>query len=227
MNASTRILKQCPLFSGLEDEALGELAAVSLVRDLRKGQALFREGDRAEGFYIVGSGSVKVFKRSPGGREHILHFFNPGDMVAEAAVFDRGTFPAHAKALEDARILYVYKKDFMNLLARDPDMVFRILSGITRKLREFAAVIEELSLKDVSARLARYILENARTEEGRMVCRLGTSKAQLAARLGTVNETLSRTLGKLKLGGLIAETDAGIVVLDTAGLEKLRETGLT
>jgi len=147
-------------------------------------------------------------------------------VIAEAAVFDSGTFPAHAAALEDSRILFLFKKEFLGLVKEKPELIFKILSGITRKLRQFAAIIEELSLKDVTARLARYLLENSRSEAGRRTCRLDISKSQLAARLGTVNETLSRTLGKLKQRGLISETGDGIIILDEAALEDLVENGL-
>jgi len=224
---SCAILERCHLFAGLERPVLERVAAISLVRAIRKGQTLFCEGDDADGFYIVGEGCIKVFKRSPGGREHILHLFRRGQVVAEAAVFDGGAFPAHAAALEEGQVVFIFKSEFLRLLRENPKLILKILAGITGKLREFATTIEELSLKDVSARLARYLLNNCDLNQRQPVCRLGIPKAQLAARIGTVNETLSRTLTRLKLKGLIAETNAGIVLLEPQALRDVMENGST
>ena len=218
-------MKECDLFCGLDEALLEKVARASLARTVKKNGILFHQGDKAEGFYIIDSGRIKVYKQSPSGREHILHVFGPGDLVAEAAVFDQKTFPANAAAMEDSKVLFLFRAEFLRLLSENPELVFKILSGITRKLRDFAATIEELSLKDVTARLARFVLENITAEGNRKICRLDMSKSQLAARLGTVNETLSRTLGKFKARGVLAETKEGLVVLDESTLSHMIEGG--
>jgi len=94
-----------------------------------------------------------------------------------------------------------------------------MMSGYSRRLRQFVAKIEELSLKDIKTRLAGYIIENSSAENGITVCRLGYSKKELASLLGTIPETFSRALAFLKQKNLIIEKENMILVPDP---EKLR-----
>jgi CRP/FNR family transcriptional regulator len=89
-------------------------------------------------------------------------------------------------------------------------------------LRQFAGQIEDLTFKDVPARLARYLVELAGDE--RNVVDLPISKTQLASRLGTVSETLSRTLRKLSEDELIKVQGKTITILDHDRLEDLAES---
>jgi CRP/FNR family transcriptional regulator len=94
-----------------------------------------------------------------------------------------------------------------------------MMSGYSKRLRQFVAKIEELSLKDIKARLAGYLLENSAVENGVTACRLKYSKKELSSLLGTIPETLSRALAFLKQQKLIIEKDNTIVIPDP---ERLR-----
>ena len=92
----SNILKQCHLFAGTSEADRQLLLSISKTRDCNRGELLFEEGQVADGFYVVVSGKVKVFKLSPDGRERILHVIHPGSSFADAAIFDDGVFPAFA-----------------------------------------------------------------------------------------------------------------------------------
>ena len=214
------IMKQAYLFSGLDNSQRRRIALRALVRKFPEGAEVFAMGDRASGFYLVVQGAVKVFRLSPEGREHILHFCRPPDLIAESAVFADGVFPAAAAAIEPSTLALFPRAEIIDAIKRDSDLALAMIAGMSRRLREFVNVIDDLSLKDVTARLAGYLLQHARGG----VCELPGSKAQLASHIGTVAEPLSRALRKLKSLGLIEERSGQtIAIADEEGLRALYE----
>ncbi|TRO82695.1 Crp/Fnr family transcriptional regulator [Desulfuromonas acetexigens] len=212
-------IKRCPLFAGVTNDDLDHLLRISKARESTKGELLFSDGEVAAGFFIVGTGKVKVFKLSPDGKERILHIVHPGGTFAEAAIFGSGTYPAYAQPLEASQLIFFPKREFLDLLRSDSQLAINMIAGLSRFLRQFANQIEELTFKDVPARLARYLLDLA-GDEAKQV-ELPISKSQLASKLGTVSETLSRTFRKLTDDDLIVVRGKVIELLDRDRLEDL------
>lgn len=213
------VIKKCPLFAGVTDEDLERLLRVCKSREQGRGDLLFSEGDEALGFYVVGTGKVKIFKLSPEGKERILHIVHPGGTFAEAAIFGNGLYPAYAEPLEKSLLLFFPKKEFLELLHQHSQIAINMIGGLSRFLRQFASQIEELTFKDVPARLARYLLDLAGDEAEKVT--LPISKSQLASNLGTVSETLSRTFRKLSDDAIIDVQGKKIIILDRDRLEDL------
>lgn len=218
---TTEVIKKNPLFSGLAADELEQLRQIVATRQVKRGDLLFSEGDEAEGFYIVASGKVKVYKLSPEGKERILHIVHPAGTFAEAAIFGDGRYPAYAEPLEPSRLLFFPKGAFLRLLHNQSRIAINMIGGLSRFLRQFASQIEELTFKDVPARLARYLLELAGDAR---VFSLPISKSQLASNLGTVSETLSRTFRKLSDEGYIQVDGKQITILDPDLLADLAES---
>jgi CRP/FNR family transcriptional regulator, dissimilatory nitrate respiration regulator len=210
-----------PLFSGLSEEQLGELAMIVLDQGFRRGQTIFLEGDEGNGFYVVNTGKVKIFKLSPDGKEQILHIFGPGEPFAEVPVFAGQRFPANAEALEESRLFFFPRAGFLNLIGRHPSLALNMLAVLSRRLRQLAGLVEDLSLKEVPARLAAYILYQSERQQGEAEFELEIAKGQLASLLGTIPETLSRMLAKLVKEGLIESSGPRIKILQRTGLQEL------
>jgi len=215
----SHILKQCHLFAGTSEEDRQMLLSLSKSRDYNRGELLFEEGQVADGFYVVVSGKVKVFKLSPDGRERILHVIHPGSSFADAAIFDDGAFPAFAMCIDQSSLLFFPKDQFLTLLHRQPQLAINMIAGLSRFLRNFAIQIEDLTFRDVPARLARFLISEY-DKDSRQV-KLTVSKAQLASNLGTTSETLSRTLRKLADEELIAVQGRTINLIDLNRLHDL------
>jgi CRP/FNR family transcriptional regulator len=203
----TDVLRKTPLFATLPDADLRRVADLAVSRRFSKKEAVFREGDRADGFFIVGSGKVKVFKLSGEGKEQILHVLEAGQTFAEAVIFEGGVYPAHAEALTDADLLFLPKRPFVDLLERTPGVAVRMLASLSRWLKRMTDLAESLSLRDVETRLVFYLSEELKArgippKDGAELD-LPIGKNVLASRLGTVPETFSRTLKKLQDDGLI------------------------
>lgn len=216
------VIKSCHLFAGVTAEDLEKLAEVGRLRSFEKGELLFSFGEEARGFFVVGKGKVKIYRLSPDGKERILHIVQPGGTFAEAAIFGDGLYPAFAEPLEKSLLLFFPRAEFLDLLHRHSQIAINMIGGLARFLRQFATQIEELTFKDVPARLARFLTDLCGDEED--VVTLPISKTQLASRLGTVSETLSRTLRKLSDEGLIEVRGKEITILDVDRLEDLAES---
>ncbi|HZW35948.1 MAG TPA: Crp/Fnr family transcriptional regulator [Candidatus Deferrimicrobiaceae bacterium] len=216
------VLRNTPLFANLPPEDLRRVAEIASLRRYEKKESIFREGERADGFYVVGEGRVKIFKLSENGKEQVLHLIGPGQSFAEATIFEGGTFPAHAEALETCGVVFLPKRPFTDLLERNPRIAIRMMASLSRWLKRMTDLVESISLRDVEARLVRYLSEELAvrgvpSRDG-AVLDLNVSKTVLASRLGTVPETFSRTLKKLQDEGKIRVKGKQIRILKADSL---------
>ncbi len=218
-------ISSVPLFDGLPEEEMDQLASIATERSYRKGMSIFMEGDEGDGFYVVLSGRVKIFKLSAEGKEQTLHIFGAGEPFGEVALFAGKRFPANAEAMEDTRILFFPKDSFAGLIRENPSVAMNLLALLSVRLRRFAALIEDLSLKEVPGRLSAYLLYLSGERNGVLELDLEVTKAQLASLLGTIPETMSRILGRMSRQGLIESDGRKIRILDSRGLEELAQTG--
>ncbi len=209
-----------PLFSGLADEQMRELAAIVINKPYTRGQIIFQEGEEGRGFYVVQAGRVKIYKLSPDGKEQILHIFGPGEPFAEVPVFAGQRYPANAEALEDSRLWFFPRAGFVDLIRRHPSLALNMLAVLSMRLRQLVNLVEDLSLKEVPARLAAYLLYTAE-QKGTHQFTLDIPKSQLANLLGTTPETLSRVLATLVKEAYIDSSGPTIAIKDRMGLQAL------
>jgi len=219
------ILAEVPLFSGLPTDQLDKLRAIMEVREVERGTTIFSDGDYANGFYVVADGSVKIYKMSLEGKEKILHIFGPPEPFGEVPVFAGTKFPANALAASRSCLLFFPRDAFVKLVTENPSLCLNMLAVLSMRLRQFTDQIENLSLKEVPARLAGYLLSLAREQENRKVVNLPIPKGQLAGLLGTIPETLSRIFSRMTQQGLISVDGRHIHLLDFEGIAALSENG--
>ena len=212
------------LFEGLPANDRAILASIARPRAFGAGQAIFADGDPGAGFFVVSSGRVKVFKLAPDGKEQILHVWGPGEVFGEVAVFEGGSYPAHAEAIEPSRTLFFPRRDLLEAIGRQPELALRMLALLSRRLRRFAAQVEDLTLREVPARLAAYLLLRDEEQGGRGVVELDLAKGQLANLLGATPETFSRVLTRLAREGFVAsEGPRTLRLVDAKGLADLAD----
>lgn len=221
-------LRGCQLFAGLPPEDLANIAAITLVKPLDKGEYLFRQGDRSQGFYIVQRGAINVHRVNALGKEQIIHVFRPGESFAEATLATETGYPADARAIEPSQVFLVQKVGFISLLKRQPELALRMLGSMSIHLRVLVGQLEDLTLKDVETRLANWLLKRCPHRETAQPVQieLGMTKRVLAAELGTVSETFSRTLAKFRDQDLIHVNGKSITVLNPAKLNQVLKQNL-
>jgi CRP/FNR family transcriptional regulator len=185
---------------GLPAADIEVIASFVVPKHLDKGDYLFREGDRSEGFYIVQKGAINVHRVSAAGKEQVIHLFRPIESFAEATLATEGGYPADARATEPTTVLLVPKRDFVDLLRKRPELSLRMLGSMSQRLRVIVALLDDLTLKDMETRVANWLLKRCPRPIGNreVEIKLDRTKRVLAAEFGATSETLSRTLAKFR-----------------------------
>jgi CRP/FNR family transcriptional regulator len=219
------LLRRSPAFAGLPDAVLTALAAAAVERNFTRGQVIFLEGEPCAGLHIISAGEVKIFKLSAQGREHILQHLGPNGTFNEVAVLDGDPNPASAAAVTDATVCIITRDEIKRLAQAHPTLAWALIESTARRTRQLVAMVEDLALRSVRARLARLLLTEAQRslatseiDRSQMV-----TQAELAARLGTVREMIGRALRELADEGLIAFDRHRIVIKDRQALAAVAE----
>lgn len=216
-------LRNCQLFVGLPAGDVEAIAAFTVVKHLDKGDYLFREGDRSDGFYVVQKGGINVHRVSPSGKEQVIQLFRPTESFAEATLASAGGYPADARATESSAVLLVPKAEFVDLLRRRPELGLRMLGSMSQHLRVLVSLVDDLTLKDMETRVANWLLKRCPRPvgKGEVEIKLDRTKRVLAAEFGATSETLSRTLAKFRDQKLIRVSGKTITIMRPPELEEL------
>ncbi|MEW6288039.1 MAG: Crp/Fnr family transcriptional regulator [Chloroflexota bacterium] len=203
-----KTLRVNPYFDELPESVLKDLTAVTQLREYERGDVLFWEGDECAGLHIIASGSVKLYRVSPQGRQYIIAVLTEGATCNEVPAFDGGTNPVNVEALETTRVWVVDAQTLRALVKTNPEFALKILSKFGQNLRNLVGKVSEMAFYQVTHRLARLIAEMERGP------RPHWTQEQLAARLGTVREVVSRSLKELEKSGAIRVEDRRIQIAD-------------
>lgn len=216
----TADLARVPLFEHLSPNDLLRIASVVRRRRYGREATIFTRGQKADGVYVLLDGRVRLLRTSPDGRRQILHTVDPPEAFAEAAAFAGGAFPARAEAVLPSECLFLPRAELIGLVTQYPEMAMRLLASMSMRLQHFVRLIADLGLREVSARLVRYLLEEAE-RQGRGRFRLPLAKGELAQHLGTTPETLSRSFARLREQGLLETSGKTVHLLAPARLQTI------
>ena len=226
--AKLQLLKQVPYFASLPPGELRELAAGLGERHYQAGDVIFRKGDQCEGLCVVLSGRVRTVTTSAAGREQVLKVFGPGRTFAEIPVFDDGPLPADAVAVTDSTIALLPPADVVDLVRHHPDVALDVIRLFASRLRAYKVFVEDLSLRNVVARVAKLLLDRARGQttlvEDAASLRLQYTQDEIAAMVGSVREVVQRALKTLEHAGVIQMTRRRIRIIDVEGLNLWSES---
>jgi CRP/FNR family transcriptional regulator len=213
-------LKNCTLFARVEDAGLARLEGIAQLRRYPRGQVIFSQGEPVPGAFVVRDGLVRVYRLAPTGKEHVLYLAEPGRTFAEVAAVGGMPCPAFAQALEPTTCVLLPTGPLARALQEDHPLCLQLIAGLAERARHMVQLLEDVVLRDASARLARYLLEAA-GQQGATV-ELPAGKRHVASHLNLASETLSRTLRRLADAGLIESMpDHRVRVLDADGLREL------
>lgn len=193
-------LRQLPYFAFVTPDQLDNLVKHAVRRAFTTGQIIYLEGDESSGLWILEAGRVKAFKLSPDGQEFILRFFSPGDTFNELAALDLGPNPASTMAITDVTAWVIPAQVFTAALINDHALTLNVLHGMAGRVRDLVGRIEDLALRPVTARLARFLLEQI---ENPSLAHPAVTRALIANHLATTPESISRSLRLLEDAGAI------------------------
>ena len=225
MGVSVKLLRRFHLFIGLNEKEFKEIIAIASLKRVEKEEILFSDCEEANGFYVVLSGKVKLYKVSPEGKEQIVQVISAPESFGEASLFLKGSHPFYAETLNDCQLFFFPKRDFHRLIKKHPRLSAKMTVALSQCVKRYASLIEDLSLKEVRSRIAKYLLDlplrqlkRARSTEE---VELDLSRAQLASRLGTIRETFSKNLARMKTEGIIDVKKNKVLILNREALEKM------
>ncbi|MFQ6038902.1 MAG: Crp/Fnr family transcriptional regulator [Candidatus Aminicenantales bacterium] len=195
------------------------LEEIGKLRKFIKGEMLFHAQDKADGFYYVLKGQIRVYRMDEQGKELEVVRLGPGDFLGEAVVFVSDVFPVFAQAVLDTETLFFERSVVEQKVLHEPHLADFFIRLLARKCVALTNRIESLGLRTVRQRLVQYLLARC---SGDRACEveLPVKKAELAKILGTISETLSRNLKQMQEEGLIQVKGRLIIIKNCPGLRQ-------
>jgi CRP/FNR family cyclic AMP-dependent transcriptional regulator len=198
------LLKQIPIFSCLDDEELDRLVRAAVRKKFARNTVLLSEGDITDSLYVIISGKVKTVITDENGREIILAISSAGDYFGEMALIDGEPRSATIITREPCQLFVFSRQDVREILRSNPDMVFTLLKGLIKRLRETDKKIESLALMDVYGRIAQLLMQMAVPKNDVQVIDEPLTHQEIANMVGASREMVSRILNELSRGGFIS-----------------------
>lgn len=210
------------LFRDLDRTLLAQIAARAGWRELDAGETLFAKNDPGKWFFLVKTGTMKLYLLAEEGQEHVLELVGREHLFAEAVMFMGGRYAVHAAALEPTRLIAFDADFFLGLLRSNADLCLALLADMSRRVHSLVTEIDRLTLQTGEQRFIQYLLtQPAQKISGTRMVRLPASKQTIASLLGITPETLSRILSKLRDQGVIQVNAETIVVLKPDALVRI------
>jgi CRP/FNR family transcriptional regulator, cyclic AMP receptor protein len=214
------------IFAGLSARERKHLVSVSVSQNFAKGEAVFTQGARHDGIFIILSGQVRVYYTGPSGREITLAYWTPGNFIGGPDIFGGSRHMWSGQAEEATQVLHVPGRDLRQLVERYPRLALALIDAMAHKGKCFSAVIQMLGTRSAAERLAQLLvlmadLGGVRAGNGITIGRKLTQE-ELAKMVGSTRQWVSATLDRFRERGLIEITPESIVILD---VEKMRDFG--
>lgn len=226
----TRGLTLVDIFEPLSTEEIADVSwGYSSIR-LRAGEFLYEPTDPNETLFILENGRVRIYRRSPEGREFTLGMVEGGTVLGEPAQNSWGTRGAYAQCLEDSKVTILRHADVERLILERPRVGLSLIRLLGERLRAYETRLEDLGLKEVPARLASIILlliesEGLRTRTGYRIPKHYTHH-HLGAMIGANREAVTRAFTQLREAGTVETENRLIYVRNIEALERAAAEGL-
>lgn len=192
-------------------------------RQFRRGDVLYNEGSRISGFYCIHSGIIKVFKTGLDGKEQIIRFAKPGDIIAYRSVLSNEVACTSAKVIEDSQVCFIPAEILISLVKSNSSYAHELLKLACHELGEANSFITDIAQKTVRERLAEILLllvHDFGLDEQNYL-QISLTREELANIVGTATESVIRLLSEFKADNLVELTGRKIKILDKKGLEKI------
>ncbi|MCX7856849.1 MAG: Crp/Fnr family transcriptional regulator [Deltaproteobacteria bacterium] len=225
------MVKNIKIFSNIKEEDLLRLERNAIYQNVKKKTIIFNQGDKANWFYGLLEGKVKISRVSTGGREVTIEIIDPGQFFGVLAIIKGFPYPATATTVENSKVLKIAKEIFLDVYNKYPHINKLILQEITLRMKTSLDVLTGVALDDCTSRIAYQLLRLAakygkNTEEGILIDTKLT-RQQLAELAATTTETTIRILSEFKKNGYIKEKNKMILLADAKGLSSLIEEMVT
>ena len=218
------VVLSAPLFATIDEQAARALFTSMSRVTLARGESIFAEGEPGDRLYVIGSGKMKLGRRSNDGRENLLAVLGPAEMFGELSLFDPGPRTATASAVADAVLYELGHDELIRWLEQYPAVAKHLLEALARRLRRTNEALADLVFSDVPGRVAKALLDLSRrfgqpTDDGLRVAH-DLTQEELAQLVGASRETVNKALADFAARGWVRREGRAIVLLDVERLER-------
>lgn len=207
------------LLESASSELQAKLNRSGRTKTFFEGEEIFAEGDRAEFLPIVLNGKIKMVRFPEIGKEVIIGIFQTGEMFAVPPAFDGRNFPSTAIAMEETRLLIIYRNDFLSILRESSEFSFAVIEWMSQMLREKTATIQNLVTASPEHRVGNVLLRLAKKQDETSNVKISMRRQDIAEMAGLTTETTIRAVKKLAEKDLVKIVH-GKIILERP--EKLR-----
>ncbi len=222
MSVKMESLQASTYFSGLSSEELDSIRKYIFEKAVARGEIILFEGEPARTVFLVISGVVKIFKTSTDGKEQIIYLARPGDSFNDVPVFSGGLSLASAEAMTQVVLYGIEKGDMEAKLREHPKLAENVLQVLSQRVEQIISLVEDLSFRHVTGRVAKILLENAEGMNGQQP---KLTQQQMAAMAGTAREMIGRSLKLLEDEGKVRLEHNRIVIRDKEALREIAGVG--
>lgn len=211
------------LFKHLTEEELQMIEDEKSGQFHKRGSVIYNEGNRINGFYCINSGIVKIFKTGIDGKEQIIRFAKPGEIIGFRSVLAKELACTSAEVIADAQTCYLPSELLVKLIKHNGNFSLELMQLTCRELGEANAYITDIAQKTVRERLAE-ILIHLKDEFGiddEKVLQISLTREELANIVGTATESVIRLLSEFKQDKLIDLNGRSIKLTDIPQLVKI------
>jgi CRP/FNR family transcriptional regulator, polysaccharide utilization system transcription regulator len=192
-------------------------------RHYKRGDVLYHEGSRISGIYCVNSGIIKVFKTGLDGKEQIIRFAKPGDVIAYRSVLSNEPACTTSKVIEDCQVCFIPSEVLIAFIKTNPNFAFELMKLTCHELGEANSYITDIAQKTVRERLAEVLIQlvNDFGLDDQKYLKISLTREELANIVGTATESVIRLLSEFKADKLVELNGRRIRILNSKGLEKI------
>jgi CRP/FNR family transcriptional regulator, cyclic AMP receptor protein len=208
-----------------DPKTLDQLTAASVVVSYGNRQRIFDKGDDGDRLLGVLRGQVRIYVISSEGRELIMNVIMPGELFGEISLIDGKPRSASAVAIGDTDLLHIKRSDLQTLLQKNSELCFKFMAVLCERVRWTSGLLEDASLLDLPARLAKRLLnlaEGVGEKEGDAIrISVKLSQTDLGNMLGVTREAVNKQLREWKKDGIVDMTDGQVLIQDPKALARL------
>lgn len=215
-------LSSIEIFRDLNSRELEDMDRQFTMTGCAVGKIFYMPGETGEVLFLLKKGRVQLYRLSPEGKKIVVATLGPGAIFGEMSLIGQGMYNTFAEAAEECILCVMSRPDVERLMREKPQVAFRIVEALGKRLIETERQLEEVAFKSISSRLASLLLRLSGESGSNEV--VGYTHQDLAEILGTYRETITQTLNDLRAGGLVQIERKRLIVIDKAGLKDVSES---
>ena len=210
-----------PLFRHLDSQELQEISLNKITESHKRGSIIYQEGNRMKGFYCVQKGIIKIYKTGSDGKEQIVRFAKPGDVIGYRSVVSNEPACTTTEVLEACALCHIPAELLLKLIQSNGQFAVELMKLTCKELGEANSYITDIAQKTVKERLAEILiqLDEEFGEDAAGVLKVSLTREELSNIVGTATESIIRLLSEFKNHGYLELNGRKIKILDKPGLK--------